>query len=142
MTDLIRFQDKQHAKDPVKAKAKRRFVVGLREVAKFLKVKKIKCIIFAPDIEKVETKGGLDDAVKKLIEDSKIQNAKTVYGLNRRRLGWLCLKKVPVSCIGIMNFKGSDDNYNSMLSEAESLTQEYKDKLELEIVRLSSPVDT
>merc|ERR1711893_335430 len=37
---------------------------------------------------------------------------------------------------------GSDDNYNSMLSQAESLTQEYKDKLELEIARLSSPVET
>merc|ERR1712096_101320 len=40
MTDLVRFQDKQHAKDPVKAKARRRYVVGLREVAKFIKVKK------------------------------------------------------------------------------------------------------
>merc|ERR1740123_983988 len=51
MSDLIRFQDKQYAKDPDKAKAKRRYVVGLREVAKFLKVKKIKAIILAPDIE-------------------------------------------------------------------------------------------
>ena len=42
MADLIRFQDKQYAKDPVKAKAKRRFVVGLREAAKFLKVKKVR----------------------------------------------------------------------------------------------------
>ena len=38
MSDLIRFQDKQYAKDQVKAKAKRRYVVGLKEVLKFLKV--------------------------------------------------------------------------------------------------------
>ena len=38
---LLRFQDKQHAKDPVKAKARRRYCVGLREATKFLKVKKV-----------------------------------------------------------------------------------------------------
>merc|ERR1719244_1750336 len=70
MSDLIRFQDKQHAKDPVKAKARKRFVVGLREVAKFLKVKKVKCIVLAPDLERVETEGGLDDAVDKLVREA------------------------------------------------------------------------
>ena len=108
MSDLIRFQDKQYAKDPDKAKAKRRYVVGLREVAKFLKVKKIKAIIFAPDIEKVETEGGLDDAVGKLLSDSVSMEVPTFFGLNRYKLGKLCLKKVPISCIGILNYQGSD----------------------------------
>ena len=35
---LPRFQDRQHAKDPLKAKIRRRYVVGLRETAKFIKV--------------------------------------------------------------------------------------------------------
>jgi len=139
MADLVRFQDKQHAKDPVKAKAKRRFVVGLREVAKFLKVKKINCIILAPDIERVETEGGLDDAVSKLIADSKGQEIKTVFGLNRRKLGKLCLKKVPISCIGIMNYQGSDDNYKNMLSLASNLTENYQARFQAEIEKITSP---
>jgi len=139
MADLVRFQDKQHAKDPVKAKAKRRFVVGLREVAKFLKVKKINCIILAPDIERVETEGGLDDAVSKLIADSKAQEIKTVFGLNRRKLGKLCLKKVPISCIGIMNYQGSDDNYKNMLSLASNLTVSYQARFQAEIEKITSP---
>merc|ERR1711892_1060154 len=139
MADLVRFQDKQHAKDPVKAKAKRRFVVGLREVAKFLKVKKICCIILAPDIERVETEGGLDDAVSKLINDAKAQEIGSVFALNRRKLGKLCLKKVPISCIGIMNYQGSDENYKSMQSLVGNLTEEYGAKLASEIEHITSP---
>jgi len=139
MADLVRFQDKQHAKDPVKAKAKRRFVVGLREVAKFLKVKKVCCIILAPDIERVETEGGLDDAVSKLINDAKAQEIGSVFALNRRKLGKLCLKKVPISCIGIMNYQGSDENYKSMLSLVGNLTEEYEAKLASEIEHITSP---
>ena len=108
MSDLIRFQDKVHAKDPDKARAKRRYVVGLRESAKFLKVKKLLCIIFAPNIEKVEAEGGLDDAVGQLIKDAKSLNVSVVFSLNRYKLGRLCFKKVPISCIGILNYQGSD----------------------------------
>ena len=108
MSDLIRFQDKVHAKDPEKARAKRRFVVGLRECAKFLKVKKISCMIFAPNIEKIEAEGGLDDAVSQLIKDAGSVSVPVVFGLNRYKLGRLCFKKVPISCIGILNYQGSD----------------------------------
>lgn len=41
LSDLVRFQDRQYHKDPLKAKAKRRIVLGLREVTKHLKLKKI-----------------------------------------------------------------------------------------------------
>merc|ERR1712240_211677 len=113
--------------------------VGLREVAKFLKVKKVCCIILAPDIERVETEGGLDDAVSKLIADSNTQEIKTVFGLNRRKLGKLCLKKVPVSCIGIMNYQGSDENYKTMLSLAKTLTESYQARFEAEVKKITCP---
>ncbi len=41
LRDVVRFQDNAHAKDPVKAKARRRYVIGFREVKKFLVVKKV-----------------------------------------------------------------------------------------------------
>ena len=108
MSDLIRFQDKVHARDPDKARAKRRYVVGLRECAKFLKVKKLSCIIFAPNIEKVEAEGGLDDTVTRLIAEAAGLNVSVVFSLNRYKLGKLCFKKVAISCIGILNYQGSD----------------------------------
>ena len=112
MSDLIRFQDKVHVKDPDKARAKRRYIVGLRECAKFLKVKKLSCIIFAPNIEKVEAEGGLDDTVSRLITEAAELNVSVVFSLNRYKLGKLCYKKVAISCIGILNFQGSDVSRN------------------------------
>ena len=51
LAELVKLQDKKHAEDPEKAKAKRRYVLGLREASKFLKVNKTSALIFAADIE-------------------------------------------------------------------------------------------
>ena len=40
-----------------KAKIRRRLVMGLREVTKHLKVKKLKCVIISPNLEKIQSKG-------------------------------------------------------------------------------------
>ena len=42
------FQDRQYFKDPVKAKTKKRYVAGLREIKKYLIVKKITALLIAP----------------------------------------------------------------------------------------------
>lgn len=36
---------------------KRRFVLGLREVTKHLKSRKIKCVIISPNLERVQSRG-------------------------------------------------------------------------------------
>jgi len=48
LEDLVRFQDRQFMKNQIKAKAKRRYVVGLREIKKFLTVKKVTTLLLAP----------------------------------------------------------------------------------------------
>ena len=57
LTDLVRFQDRQYQKDPIKAKAKRRYVCGLREVTKHLKLRKLKCVIVPPNLDKIQSTG-------------------------------------------------------------------------------------
>ena len=64
--DIVRFQDRQFAKDPVKAKAKKRYVAGLREIKKFLQVKKITLLILAPDVEPVKIKGDAENLKPKI----------------------------------------------------------------------------
>ena len=59
LTDLARFQDRMYLKDPIKAKAKRRYVCGLREVLKHLKLKKLKCIILPPNLDRIQSEGWL-----------------------------------------------------------------------------------
>ncbi|XP_074061301.1 selenocysteine insertion sequence-binding protein 2-like isoform X2 [Macrotis lagotis] len=59
LKELVRFQDRMYQKDPVKAKTKRRLVMGLREVLKHLKLKKLKCVIISPNCEKSKSKGSV-----------------------------------------------------------------------------------
>lgn len=57
LSELVRFQDRQYLKDPVKAKVKRRYICGLREVTKHLKQKKLKCVIVPPNLDKIQSTG-------------------------------------------------------------------------------------
>ena len=54
---LVKFQDRLYHKDPIKAKTKRRLVLGLREVAKHLKLRRVKLVIISPNLEKIQSKG-------------------------------------------------------------------------------------
>lgn len=38
-------------------KSKRRLVLGLREVTKHLKLRKIKCVVISPNLERIQSKG-------------------------------------------------------------------------------------
>lgn len=57
LRELVRFQDRLYQKDPMKARMKRRLVMGLREVLKHLKLKKVKCVIISPNCERIQSKG-------------------------------------------------------------------------------------
>lgn len=57
LKELVRFQDRLYQKDPMKARMKRRLVMGLREVLKHLKLRKVKCIIISPNCERIESRG-------------------------------------------------------------------------------------
>jgi selenocysteine insertion sequence-binding protein 2 len=57
LKDIIKFQDRLYHRDPVKAFAKRRYVLGFREVMKYLHLKKLKLIVIAPDLEVAKQKG-------------------------------------------------------------------------------------
>ena len=55
--ELVRFQDRQHHKDPIRAKSKRRYVCGLREVRKHLELGKLKCVIIPPNLDHIQSTG-------------------------------------------------------------------------------------
>ncbi|XP_052785632.1 uncharacterized protein LOC128221193 isoform X2 [Mya arenaria] len=129
LQDLVRFQDKQYHKDPVKAKAKRRFVLGLREVTKHLKLKKIKCVIISPNLEKIQSKGGLDDALNNILELCNDQSVPFIFGLGRRALGRACAKLVPVSVVGVFNYEGSEENYKSLIGLTERAREQYREMI-------------
>lgn len=59
LKELVRFQDRMYQKDPMKARMKRRIVMGLREVLKHLKLRKVKCVVISPNCERIQSKGTL-----------------------------------------------------------------------------------
>ncbi|GFN93192.1 selenocysteine insertion sequence-binding protein 2-like [Plakobranchus ocellatus] len=116
LQELVKFQDRMYHKDPVKAKSKRRVVLGLREVTKHLKLKRIKCVVISPNLEKIQSKGGLDEALNTILTMCQEQNVPFVFALGRRALGRACAKLVPVSVVGIFNYEGCESKYHSLIS--------------------------
>nr|CAD7257609.1 unnamed protein product [Timema shepardi] len=108
ISELVRLQNRLYQRDPIKAQIKRRYVAGLRELKKHISLKKLKLLIIAPDIDRIECKGGLDDTVNQLKESASIQNIPYVFALNRNKLGHLLLKKTPVSCLGVLRYEACE----------------------------------
>ncbi|XP_066037754.1 selenocysteine insertion sequence-binding protein 2 isoform X2 [Chamaea fasciata] len=127
LKDLVRFQDRLYQKDPVKAKIKRRLVMGLREVLKHLKLKKLKCVIISPNCEKIQSKGGLDETLHNIIDCACEQNIPFVFALNRKALGRCVNKAVPVSVVGIFSYDGAQDHFHRMVQLTAEARKAYKD---------------
>ncbi|XP_063312594.1 selenocysteine insertion sequence-binding protein 2, partial [Pelobates fuscus] len=127
LQELVRFQDRMYQKDPVKAKTKRRLVMGLREVLKHLKLGKLKCVIISPNCERSQFKGGLDDTLQTIIDCAQEQNVPCVFALNRKALGRSVNKAVPVSVVGIFSYDGAQDHFHKLCEltfEARKLYEE------------------
>ncbi|KAM4640333.1 selenocysteine insertion sequence-binding protein 2 isoform 8-T8 [Amazona ochrocephala] len=129
LKELVRFQDRLYQKDPVKARIKRRLVMGLREVLKHLKLKKLKCVIISPNCEKIQSKGGLDETLHNIIDCACEQNIPFVFALNRKALGRCLNKAVPVSVVGIFSYDGAQDHFHRMVQLTKEARKAYKDMI-------------
>ncbi|XP_051484490.1 selenocysteine insertion sequence-binding protein 2-like isoform X2 [Apus apus] len=127
LQQLVSFQERVYQKDPMRAKAKRRLVMGLREVTKHMKLNKIKCVIISPNCEKIQSKGGLDEALYNVIAMAREQEIPFVFALGRKALGRCVNKLVPVSVVGIFNYSGAEDLFNKLVSLTEEARKAYRD---------------
>ncbi|KAM9408388.1 selenocysteine insertion sequence-binding protein 2-like isoform 2-T2 [Pholidichthys leucotaenia] len=127
LQELVRFQERVYQKDPTKAKSKRRLVMGLREVTKHMKLHKIKCVIISPNCEKIQAKGGLDEALYNVIAMAREQEIPFVFALGRKALGRCVNKLVPVSVVGIFNYSGAEGLFTRLVSLTEEARKAYKD---------------
>ncbi|XP_051551984.1 selenocysteine insertion sequence-binding protein 2-like isoform X2 [Myxocyprinus asiaticus] len=126
LKELVRFQDRLYQKDPMKARMKRRLVMGLREVLKHLKLKKVKCVVISPNCERIQSKGGLDEALHTVIETCRDQGIPFVFALSRKALGRCVNKAVPVSLVGIFNYDGAQDHYHKMIELSAEARKAYE----------------
>lgn len=138
LKELVRFQDRLYQKDPMKARMKRRIVMGLREVLKHLKLRKVKCVVISPNCERIQSKGGLDEALYTIIDTCREQGVPFVFALSRKALGRCVNKAVPVSLVGIFNYDGAQDIYHKMIE----LSSEARRAYEVMVSNLEQTADT
>ena len=58
-----------------------------REVAKGIKLGRVRTVIMAPSIEQIETEGGLDDLLSALLEQAQLAGVPVIFALSRKKLG-------------------------------------------------------
>lgn len=130
---LKRFQDRkkqQFQSNPERARRKRRFVHGIREVTKHLRSQRLKCVLIAPDCQSIQSEGGLNDAIEHIIRLCREQDLPFVFTLSRQKLG-RCLNKVSrVSAIGIFDYSGAEQVYKQMIELTFENQRAYKQILE------------
>ncbi|XP_037035827.1 selenocysteine insertion sequence-binding protein 2 [Bradysia coprophila] len=112
LSDIFRFQDRAYNKNEVKARSQRRFVVGFKESMRQLDIGKVKLLIIAPDLE---TGGDIAETIEEMKTKCQKLEIPYVFSLKRRQLGYVLLKKVPISCVGILNYQGSEENSQKLL---------------------------
>ncbi|KAG9337038.1 hypothetical protein JZ751_029897, partial [Albula glossodonta] len=106
---------------------KRRLVMGLREVTKHMRLHNIKCVIISPNCEKIQAKGGLDEALYNVIAMAREQEIPFVFALGRKALGRCVNKLVPVSVVGIFNYSGAEGLFSRLVSLTEEARRAYRD---------------
>lgn len=57
------------------------------QVAKAIKLQKAKTVIVTPNIEQIETEGGLDDLLASILEQAGTSGCPVVFALSRKKLG-------------------------------------------------------
>lgn len=126
---LKRFQDRkkqQLQSNPERARRKRRYVHGIREVTKHLRLQRLKCVLIAPDCQSIQSQGGLNDAIDKMITLCKEQSIPYVFTLNRQKLGRCLNKTSRVSTIGIFDYSGADQIYKQIVDITHENQRAYK----------------
>jgi len=103
---LQRFTD-HHRAFKQEGNVHRRFVIGLKEVARRTKQARVDCLIVAPDIEEDADSGGLDDRMRELLASAYQNNIPVIFALSRARLGRALGKSLQISVLGVLDTTGA-----------------------------------
>lgn len=115
---LRRLSDRQRSIEPA-ASAKRRLIVGLKEVARAVRQGKVKCVVVAPDIEDVSPSGaGVEGKIREIVSICYQQDVPVIFTLSRSRIGWALGKSLRMSALAIVDVTGTNALYESILEES------------------------
>ncbi|XP_022908180.2 selenocysteine insertion sequence-binding protein 2-like [Onthophagus taurus] len=129
---LVHLQDKAYFKSSDKIKFKKRYICGFHELKKKLIVGKIKFFIFAINIRTYAPIYSLICDISSFAKENSIQ---FVFALKRSKLGSLCHINRPVSCLGVLNHDGAEEEFKNVIENiCQSSSEDVEEKKEDEEV--------
>jgi len=107
--ELMRLQER--SKDDKNARARRRVVMGLREVARGIRARKVKMVVVANNLDEY---GAIDSKLQEILDLARVGELPVLYELNKRKLGKALGKSIKVSVVGIQNADGAHEQFKKL----------------------------
>uniref|UniRef100_A0A7S2S0F1 Ribosomal protein eL8/eL30/eS12/Gadd45 domain-containing protein n=1 Tax=Eucampia antarctica TaxID=49252 RepID=A0A7S2S0F1_9STRA len=107
--ELMRLQIRN--KDDKNARARRRLVMGFREVARGIRSHKIKMIIMANNLDEY---GAIDSKLQDILDMAKEDNLPVIFEMNKRKIGKALGKTIKVGIVGIQNADGAHEPFKKL----------------------------
>jgi ribosomal protein L7Ae-like RNA K-turn-binding protein len=111
--ELMRLQ--KRAVEEKNAKAKRRLVMGLREVARGIRSHKVKMVVMANNLDEY---GALDEKLQEILDLSSQEGVPVFYEFNKRKLGHTIGKNIKIAVVGIQSVEGTHQQFKKLTSIA------------------------
>ncbi len=107
--ELMRLQER--SKDDKNARARRRIVMGLREVARGIRARKDNMVVMANNLDEY---GAIDSKLQEILDLARAEELPVLYELNKRKLGKALGKSIKVSVVGIQNADGAQEQFKKL----------------------------
>lgn len=107
--ELMRLQER--SKDDKNARARRRLVMGLREVARGIRAHKVKMVVMANNLDEY---GAIDAKLQEILEIASAEEVPVVFEFNKRKLGKAIGKSIKVSVVGIQSADGAQEQFKKL----------------------------
>lgn len=114
--ELMRLQ--KRAVDEGNTKAKRRLVLGLREVARGIRSHKVKMVVMANNLDEY---GVIDDKLQEIIDLAHNEAVPLFFEFTKRALGKAVGKNIKIAVIGIQNAEGAHQPFKKLMPLASTL---------------------
>lgn len=113
LNELARLQKRAQAEKNLKAK--RRLVMGLREVARGIRSRKVRIVVMANNLDNY---GAIDEKLQEIVDLAREESVPIFYELNKRGLGKAIGKNIKIGVVGVQNADGANQQFKALLSIA------------------------
>lgn len=112
-SSLATFQQRAKEKDPLNAKRKERFLLGIKQAINCVKSGRARLLLLAPDTEESDT---LDSKLDVLVQEARMKEIPLAYSLRRRALGKAVQSSMRQSVVTIVNPDGAHEAFKFIIT--------------------------